>query len=179
MMLSMRQIAHAAAIAAVLLSAGCGPEPSPDPAEPINPPTGNASSAPTSDPAASGVILFDVGDIHTLFIEKPSDVDKLKGTSPEFKAFIADQVKSLTAAPATSECEIGVGVAAYAPSGFARGNVSACGGYAALWGIRDGRWKELIGTQDLWSCTDLRKFKVPAGLVDSCYESMKEVPYAG
>jgi hypothetical protein len=179
MMQSMRQIASAGAIAALLLTAGCGPRSGPDPAESINPTAGRTSDVPVPDSDVPAVIHFDEGDIHEVFIEQPSDVDKLRGTSPEFKAFVAAQVENLASTPATSECEIGVGVAAYAPSGFARGSVSACGGYAALWGIRDGRWKELIGTQDLWSCADLRKFKVPVGLVDTCYQSMKEVPYTG
>ena len=64
-------------------------------------------------------------------------------------------------------------------TGFALGHISACGGYVALWGKEGGSWKELIGTQELWACSDLRKHKIPTGLVDTCYESMKEVPYTG
>jgi len=81
------------------------------------------------------------------------------------------------------DCFIGVTVDAYDPAGFARGGVNDCGGYVALWGRRDGVWKELIGTQDAWTCTDLRKFGLPPGLVTTCIGpvngAMKEVPYKG
>jgi len=176
MMQSMRQIASAAAAAALLLLPGCGPKA--EPAEPGTPPA--MSSTPT--PSSSGsdrVIRFDQGDEHEVFIQKATDVDKLTGTSPQFKSFIADQVANLTPPAGANDCEVGIGVAIYDPSGFARGGVNACGGYAALWGIQDGQWKELIGTQDLWACSDLRKFKVPSTIADSCYQSMKKVPYRG
>lgn len=183
MMQSMRQIASAAAAAALLLLTACGPKP--DPAEPVNPPAMSSAPAPSATATSSsanstdGVVRFDRGDNDELFIEKPADVEKLTGTSPEFKAFIADQVANLTPPAGANDCQVGVGVAIYDPAGFARGGVNACGGYAALWGIQDGKWKELIGTQDLWACADLRKFKVPSTIADTCYESMKEVPYKG
>jgi len=181
MMQSMRQIASAAAAAALLLLTSCGTKP--DAAEPVNPPAMSRAPSPSATPpstnGSSGVIRFDEGDKDELFIEKPADVEKLTGTSPEFKSFIADQVANLTPPAGANDCQVGVGVAIYDPAGFARGGVNACGGYAALWGIQDGKWKELIGTQDLWACADLRKYKVPSTIADTCYESMKEVPYAG
>ena len=73
----------------------------------------------------------------------------------------------------------------YDPAGFAVGGVNDCGGYAALWGRKDGAWKELIGTQDAWLCSDLKKYGVPAhGVVRTCIggskpSEMKEVPYTG
>jgi hypothetical protein len=179
MMLTMRRIVLAALAVALLLLTGCMSQPSPDPAEPINPPTASSTPSPSTSSGAKDVIRFDQGDDHELFIEKASDVEKLTGTSAEFKAFIADQVANLTPPAGATDCAIGVGVAVYDPSGFARGGVNACGGYAALWGIQDGKWKELIGTQDLWACADLRKYKVPSTMADTCYESMKEVPYKG
>lgn len=179
MMQSMRQIASAAAAVALLLTAGCGPQHRSE-----NKPGNSATVSELPSPSASSstsrsnVIRFGEGE-HEVFIEKAADVAKLKGTSPAFKAFIADQVANLTPPNGPNECAIGVGVSVYDPAGFARGGVNDCGGYVALWGIQNGKWKELIGTQDLWSCAELRKYSVPSTIVDTCYESRKEVPYTG
>jgi hypothetical protein len=176
MMQIMRLIASAAAAAALLLLPGCGPKA--EPAEPDNPAAMSSAPAPSAG-GSNRVIRFGEGGEHEVFIRKATDVDKLTGTSPAFKAFIADQAANLTPPAGANDCDVGVGVAIYDPAGFARGGVNACGGYAALWGIQDGKWKELIGTQDLWACADLRKFKVPATMTNTCYQSMKEVPYKG
>lgn len=176
MMLDMRQIAFAAAAAALLLITGCSPTPNPDPAEPVNPPSTSVSPKSPATGAASRVITFGK---RGAFIKSADEVSQLKGTSPEFQEFIADLADHLQPPAGSTDCAVGVTVNLYDPTGFARGAINECGGYAALWGRQDGRWKELIGTQDLWSCTDLRKFKVPSTIADTCYTSKKAVPYTG
>ena len=54
--------------------------------------------------------------------------------------------------------------------GYAVGGVNDCGGYAAMWAVVDGQWKEIQGTQDTWECRVLKRYQVPSGVAgDSCY----------
>jgi hypothetical protein len=176
MMLHMRQIASAAAVTTLLLTVGCGAKPGPDAPQPHTPGSTATSGAPTDPASSSKAITF--GD-KGVFIQTADDVAKLTGTSAAFKAFIANRAAHLQPPAGANDCEVGVTVNVYDPTGFARGAVNECGGYVALWGRQDGTWKELIGTQDEWACADLRKFNVPPTISDTCYESMKSVPYRG
>lgn len=99
-----------------------------------------------------------------------SDVDKLTGTSDAFKAFIAETLaKAVQDSSSCPDAAHGVDVEKYDSSGFALGGVNTCGGYAALWTIQDGTWKEALGTQDEWICGDLTRFSVPDGFAGECY----------
>ncbi len=70
--------------------------------------------------------------------------------------------------------------------GFAMGGVNTrprrhCatgGGYVAIWAVRHGGWKEVIGTQDVVACAKLERFDIPSEIgVDECYEDGQVVPY--
>jgi len=184
MMLSMRQIAHVMAAAALLVTTACGPKP--DPSEHANSspaaPSGAMSGGPDRSAAVTPSRIINFGE-KGVEVQKADDVAKLRGTSEEFKAFIADLATHLERPAGGEDCFIGVTVDAYDPAGFARGGVNDCGGYVALWGRKDGTWKELIGTQDAWTCSDLKKHGLPPGLVPTCIGTvdgeMKEVPYTG
>lgn len=110
-------------------------------------------------------------------VRKPEDAAKLTGTSAEFKAFVVKSALSIER-PDAPNCG-GITVQKYDPAGFAIGGVDECGGYAAIWGKKDGRWKELIGTQDAWSCTELHKFGVPPTIVDKCVSGNVQRSYTG
>jgi len=183
MMQGMRQIASAGAVAVLLLTAGCGPKAGHD--EPTNPTAPVPSSSPSHQPSPAGsdgkAITFGKRGVT---VQTAADAAKLTGTSDEFKSFVVDLATHLERPSGASDCFIGITVDAYDPSGFARGAVNDCGGYVALWGRQDGAWKELIGTQDAWSCAELKKFRVPSSLVDTCVGGgqgarMKQVPYSG
>ena len=52
------------------------------------------------------------------------------------------------------------------------------GGYAAIWAVRHGAWKEVIGTQDVIACSRLQRFGIPSEIgVHECYEDGQVVPY--
>ena len=70
--------------------------------------------------------------------------------------------------------------------GFALGDVATrprkhCetgGGYVAIWAVRKGAWKQVIGTQEAVQCSRLEKFDIPAEIgIDQCYEGNDVVPY--
>jgi hypothetical protein len=52
------------------------------------------------------------------------------------------------------------------------------GGYVAYWAIRNGEWKEVIGTQDTPFCDKLEKFGFPSELgIHQCYDGRDVVTY--
>jgi hypothetical protein len=70
--------------------------------------------------------------------------------------------------------------------GFALGDVATrprrgCdtgGGYIAIWAVRKGAWKQVIGTQEAVECRRLEKYDIPSELgIDQCYEGNDIVPY--
>jgi len=51
-------------------------------------------------------------------------------------------------------------------------------GYIAIWAVRHGAWKQVIGTQEAVECSRLEKYDIPAELgIDQCYEGNDIVPY--
>jgi hypothetical protein len=100
-------------------------------------------------------------------VRTAADAAKLHGTSQAFRRFIVATVPQTP-----SGCSQGgsVTVQAWRADGFAVGDVFACGGYRAIWGTDGGTsWRELIGAQDLWSCSDLRRYRVPTSIAgDKC-----------
>jgi hypothetical protein len=52
------------------------------------------------------------------------------------------------------------------------------GGYVAYWAVRNGEWKEVIGTQDTPFCDTLEKFGFPSELgIHECFDGHDVVPY--
>jgi hypothetical protein len=105
---------------------------------------------------------------------------RLPGAPRDFRRFVARQVRHIRA---TSECQTafnGVTVVRVRTDGFARGAVNDCGGYVALWKRIDGRWTQIQGTQDIWTCQVLRRHQVPAAVVrpaGQCYDGHDVVTY--
>ncbi|MFL6172217.1 MAG: hypothetical protein ACJ716_04925, partial [Marmoricola sp.] len=130
------------------------------------PPFTNPSSVdptPTPTPApTSKIIVFPGGGVA---IKAPTDTDKLVGTSDEFQAFI----KTVWQQDHDAGCKTAeVDVTKYSPDGFGAGGVGGCGGYQALWVNQDDRWKEALGTQDEFICSDLARYNFPDGFAQ-CY----------
>jgi hypothetical protein len=70
--------------------------------------------------------------------------------------------------------------------GFALGDVATrprrdCetgGGYIAIWAVRKGAWKQVIGTQEVVECRRLERWDIPAEIgIDQCYQGGEVVPY--
>jgi hypothetical protein len=104
-------------------------------------------------------------------VKTATDVDKLTGTSQEFKDFIALQAQK-AAADGTDcpDAAHGVTVQKYSSAGYAIGGVNSCGGYMALWVDRDDQWQEGMGTQDAWDCDTLGYLGVPHSFAGDCFD---------
>ncbi|HRD60443.1 MAG TPA: hypothetical protein PLZ93_00560 [Nocardioides sp.] len=121
----------------------------------------------------------------------PLGADRLRGAPPSFRRFVKQQLRDIWAAlghtPACKTSPI-IRVKAVRTDGFATGSVvtrprrncTAFGGHAAIWAVRHGQWKEVIGHQDLPPCSKLIKFEIPSEIgVHECFESGTNaiVPY--
>ena len=119
----------------------------------------------------------------------PLRANRLPGAPKDFRAFVKAQLHDLwdelghTAGCKTSPL---ITVNALRTDGFAMGAVNTrprrhCqtgGGYAAIWAVRHGAWKEVIGTQDVVACSRLEKFDIPSEIgVHECYEDGQVVSY--
>jgi len=123
-------------------------------------PTFTPTPKPTPTPT---VIVFPDGGVA---IKAPEDTDKLEGTSDEFKTFI----KGVWQKDHDQGCKTAeVTVFKYSAEGFGYGAVGGCGGYQAVWVLKDGAWKEVLATQDEWVCSDLARYDVPDGFAGECY----------
>ena len=119
----------------------------------------------------------------------PLRANRLPGAPKEFRAFVKAQLHDLwDELGHTAGCKSSPLITVYAlrTDGFAMGAVNTrprrlCqtgGGYAAIWAVRHGAWKEVIGTQDVVACTRLERFGIPSEIgVHECYEDGQVVPY--
>jgi hypothetical protein len=119
----------------------------------------------------------------------PLRADRLPGAPPEFRAFVKAQLHEMwDELGHTAGCKSSplITVDALRTDGFAMGGVNTVprrhchtgGGYAAIWAVRHGAWKEVIGTQDVVACSRLERFGIPSEIgVHECYEDGQVVPY--
>ena len=130
-------------------------------------------------------------------VTKPADLAKLRGATPDFIAFIRQELAKDTKLTArdlaknhTSRekegCDSLVDLAVWgATPNVATGAVWECanGGYESIWARRDGRWREVAGSQEGWPCAELRKYRVPAEITAAtCLSkpsSWDQEPYYG
>ena len=152
----------AACAAAVLLLAGCDGSSS-----------AQATEAPTPSPSPDDpprVIAYAGGESAGVWVHDAADRQQLHGAPRSFKRF-AGRTAERTVAHSACAADAGLMVEALRTDGYAVGGVSDCGGYAALWAVVDGRWKEIQGTQDSWRCRGLHRYRVPSDIAgDTCYD---------
>jgi hypothetical protein len=124
-----------------------------------------ATEAPTPSPTTQ--VTLDYGG-DGVAVEQPADVSQLTGAPDDFKTFVAGLAsKAQQAGKACPDAFHGITVQKLRGD-FALGAVNDCGGYAALWARVDGRWQEILGTQEQWSCADLAAHDVPEGFAGPC-----------
>ncbi|RNL64257.1 hypothetical protein EFK50_06930 [Nocardioides marmoriginsengisoli] len=130
------------------------------PSPPVPTATGDAGVARVITYPEPGIEVVDQGD-----------VGKLTGTTAEFKAFIGQLAEKQADDGASCPGAFhGVTVQKYATAGYALGGVSSCGGYVALWALRDAGWQEVAGGQEAFDCDQLRYYDVPASFAGGCYD---------
>ena len=116
--------------------------------------------------------------------------DRLPGAPADFRAFVKSQLHGLwDGLGHTQACKTSPLITVYAvrTDGFAMGAVNtrarrdcaAGGGYIAIWAVRRGAWKQVIGTQEVIDCAKLERFDIPSEIgVEDCYEGNEVVPYS-
>jgi hypothetical protein len=119
----------------------------------------------------------------------PLRANRLPGAPAAFRTFVKAQLHEMWVELGhTSGCKSSplITVEALRTDGFAMGGVNTVprkhcatgGGYAAIWAVRHGAWKQVIGTQDVVTCTRLEKFDIPSEIgVHECYDGHQLVPY--
>jgi hypothetical protein len=124
-----------------------------------------ATEAPPPSPTTQ--VTLDYG-ADGVTVEQPADVSQLTGAPDEFKTFVAGLARQAQkAGQACPDAFHGITVQKLRGD-FALGAVNDCGGYAALWARVDGEWREILGTQEQWSCADLAAHDVPEGFAGPC-----------
>ena len=106
-------------------------------------------------------------------VQKRSDTKALTGAPAPFRKFIGKTAQALVDEASCDKAYVGVTVEAIRTDGYAMGGVHECGGYAALWAVVDGSWKEIASTQDSWDCAVLKRYRVPSELLlgsETCYD---------
>lgn len=102
-------------------------------------------------------------------IEKPADVSKLTQTSQSFKDFIANYVEESTKEP-NEFCDMPftVTISKVYKDEFASGGVNECGGAAMIWKKENGSWQRAWAGNDMISCEDIAKYKIPKQIQEDC-----------
>lgn len=132
-----------------------------------------ATTSPTTSPTSKPrLIAYAGGESVGVEVQDRADAAKLHGAPASFKRFIGRTAQRLADQATCDGAYVGVTVEVLRTDGYAAGGVNDCGGYAALWAIVDGRWKEIGGTQDMWRCRLLEKYGVPSDVAgDKCYDA--------
>jgi len=120
----------------------------------------------------------------------PLRSSRLPGAPSDFRAFVKVQLHQLwDDLGHTQACKRSplITVEALRTDGFAIGGVNtiprrgcpdAGGGYEAIWAVRAGAWKQVIGTQEVVSCRKLERYDIPSEIgVHECYQAGELVPY--
>ena len=116
-------------------------------------------------------------------IVKTDDVAALKNAPESFKEFFVAAIKKDAAAINTESqdnCYTMYSVNKIYKQKYASGGIGAggdcVGGAAVLWGVVDGNWKEISGTQNTgFACEALRKHQVPSEIAGTiCIDPYSE-----
>jgi hypothetical protein len=135
------------------------------------PPTRLTDPSRDPVPAPPRLIAYDRAGSDPAEVRTAADANNLAGAPDSFKEFIGRTARRLTGSSTCTDGYVGVTVRRLRTDGYAVGGVNDCGGYAAMWAIVDGDWKEIDATQDLWDCAVLAKYQVPSAIAgDSCYD---------
>jgi hypothetical protein len=120
----------------------------------------------------------------------PLRADRLPAAPRAFRKFVRSQLHQLWGElghePGCKSAPL-ITVHALRTDGFALGGVNtipshsckdAGGGYEAIWAIRHGAWKQVLGTQEVIACAKLERLGIPSEIgVHECYQGGQVVPY--
>ena len=151
-------------------------------------PSTAAAAAPSS--AAGDLLTYSNREGSVTLLTIGDKEAKLPGAPASFRKFARSTMRAawqgyFEGRPACKGVPI-IQVKALRTDGFAFGyagdhprpGCQAGGGYVAFWAVRKGEWKQVIGTQDVPTCSRLEKLDFPSEVgVDECYDGTDVVPY--
>jgi hypothetical protein len=133
-----------------------------------------AADRPTSP--AGRVIVYETAHSPGVSVHRRAQAKRLHGAPAPFKRFIGRTAQRITDASSCDDGYVGMTVSRLRTDGFAAGGVNDCGGYAALWALANGHWKQIEGTQDTWACGPLHRYRVPSSIAGRvCYDYRHQV----
>ncbi|CAN5698460.1 hypothetical protein BH11ACT8_BH11ACT8_33050 [soil metagenome] len=110
-------------------------------------------------------------------------VKRLHATSRDFRSFTRTRLVQLwkgSGTPPRCRSKALVSVKRWRSDGWARidnegifgRGPCGSGGNRAIWRRHRGHWREILGTQELYSCDDLYRYRVPFRIADpTCYNA--------
>lgn len=133
--------------------------------------SGNAAAHAAADAKRPRLVVYAAGGSPGIEVSSRADAERLRGAPGAFKRFIGRKAQRLSDESTCPDAHVGVTVKRLRTDGAAVGVVNDCGGYAALWAVVRGHWREIQGTQEIWSCTILERHKVPSSVAgNTCYD---------
>jgi hypothetical protein len=144
-------------------SASTSPPASTAASSPSEPTTTPSESEPTPPPR---LVDYDPAQ----HVTGPQDAAELAGAPASFVAFIGDEAGFILS-PGGCRSSAGIWVSRLRTDGFAIGEVADCiaTGVVVIWARINGSWRQVLGTQDLWRCKDLNRYRIPAVIAgDEC-----------
>lgn len=105
-----------------------------------------------------------------VIIEKKADVDRLKGASDSFKAFMASKVKDVPTDNEGCGNVTQIQVAKIYRDTFASGGEGGCGGAGQIWKKENGTWKSVLGYQQEPNCKEVTAANIPKVILERCYD---------
>ncbi|NCD18897.1 MAG: hypothetical protein EOL89_02770 [Actinobacteria bacterium] len=111
--------------------------------------------------SATGLRIYDDVKISTR-----EDMYQISDTPPSFQEYI---LSMLAGEPSTCPSGRNIWVRQYHSAGFAELGMDECGGYVSFVKKIDGKWVEIIATQDVIRCEDLEAHRIPSGMVSECW----------
>lgn len=131
---------------------------------------GNPAQA-SSETAKPRLIVYAGGESPGVQLHSWADRKDLRGAPKSFKRFAGHLAQRIADRSTCDGGYVGLTVERIRTDGYAVGGVNDCGGYAALWAVVDGRWKQIAGTQDVWGCRNLERHVVPSSIAGTtCYD---------
>jgi hypothetical protein len=147
--------------------------------------TPSPSTSPSATPSVSlptpKVVTYETDDESGVTVAEPGQKTKIGDASASFSTFLDRQLaRAIKNRDSICPEPPQIYVNKVAPDGWASGGyfVPQCGGYAALWAISDGAWREVWTGQELVDCLTLERYQFPAEIAGTtCMDGETSVGY--
>ena len=135
----------------------------------------DANTNTTAPTAKHHLIVYAGGESPGVEVQQRSDAKHLRGAPKAFKRFIGNKAQRIADRSTCQGGYVGVTVGRIVPTASPSAASTTVAGHAALWAVVDGHWKQIQGTQEIWSCGVLKRHLVPSSVAGtSCYDYLQQ-----